>query len=374
MGYEGLTTYRIEDLSYIKINGRTGRDKGSIALFWTGSGIELNCKASELWIETEADFENYEPWISILINGVRVSRQMLYKGRQWICIFRGMDQSTAKVVTISKDMQAMSGDEKHMFLIHSIKTDGEFLPLPEKKMKLEFIGDSITSGEGIIGAKQENDWISMWFDSVDHYAAITAKGLNADVRILSQSGWGVYCSWDNDPNAALPKYYTKVCGILHGDRNHVLGADAENDFTEWRPDYIIVNLGTNDTSAFHNPGWTDSSTGITYKQRLNEDGTFNEEDITKVQLAVYEFLKLLRNCNKEAVIIWAYGMIGKEIWTVISTALENYKTQFKDEKVFLVDLPQMTEESTGARYHPGVLAHEKAAEILIDSINKHLNH
>ena len=36
---------------------------------------------SELWIEVEADYDIYEPWINIVINSVPVSRQMLTSGK-----------------------------------------------------------------------------------------------------------------------------------------------------------------------------------------------------------------------------------------------------------------------------------------------------
>ena len=64
--------------------------------------------------------------------------------------------------------------EKAHILIHSLKTDGEFDKVEEKSMNIEFIGDSITSGEGSIGAKKEDDWISMWFTSHNNYAVMTA--------------------------------------------------------------------------------------------------------------------------------------------------------------------------------------------------------
>ena len=58
---------------------------------------------------------------------------------------------------------------------------------------------------------------------------LTAKKLEADFRIISQSGWGVLSSWDNDPKCAIPKYYEKVCGVVNGERNEELGAYEYKD-------------------------------------------------------------------------------------------------------------------------------------------------
>lgn len=154
---EKLQTYALSDVSHLKVHGRTTGQRSPLTLFWTGSAIEINVKGSELWVEIESDYDLYEPWISILINGVPVSRQMLTAGRYWICIFRGMNENVVKNVRIVKDVQAMNGDPGCSLQIYAFKSDGVFLPVEEKPYKIEFIGDSITSGEGAIGAKEEED-------------------------------------------------------------------------------------------------------------------------------------------------------------------------------------------------------------------------
>lgn len=193
--------------------GRTAIYGDGLALFYTGSGIGCDVRAAELWLELEAHYSAYEPWINIWVDDVMVSRLMLTEGRHSLCLFRGMNPEVVKRIKVLKDVQAMSGDTAHALLFHSLRTDGEILPAPVFANRIEFIGDSITSGEGAIGAKQEEDWISMWFSVENNYAHMIATDLNADFRIVSQSGWGVHSSWDNDPKAALPKYYRRVCGL-----------------------------------------------------------------------------------------------------------------------------------------------------------------
>ncbi|MDF2943681.1 MAG: family lipase, partial [Herbinix sp.] len=329
-----------------------------------------NAKGSELWIEVEVDYDTYEPWISIVINSVPVSRQMLLTGRYWICVFRGMNENAIKNVKIVKDVQAMSGDPECCLLIHTVKFDGEFMPVEEKPYKVEFIGDSITSGEGSIGAKIELDWIPMWFSAINNYCKMTAEVLNAEYRIISQSGWGVLTSWDNNPHANIPEYYEQVCGILTGRKNEVLGAFKENDFASWQPDVVVVNLGTNDSGAFHSPEWKDELIGETHKQRLNEDGTYNEEDLASFENAVVNFLIKLRKYNEKAHIIWAYGMIGIPLMPAIYRAVDSYSIKTGDKKVSAFQLPNNTEETVGARSHPGVLAHERAAKELSDYLKQ----
>lgn len=118
--------------------------------------------------------------------------------------------------------------------------DGEFLPLPAPAYRLEFIGDSITSGEGAIGAKQEEDWVSAFFSAVPHYARLTAEALGAEWRIISQSGWGLLSGWDNDPRHRVMDYYEQVCGVAAGAHNAALGARQPYDFAAWPADAVII--------------------------------------------------------------------------------------------------------------------------------------
>lgn len=367
---ENLKLYKIDNIENIKLYGRNGLSSSSMALFWTASGFEVNVKASQLWMDVEIDYDLYEQWISVEIDGDLVSRQMLIKGSYSICLFRGMNSEVIKNVRVYKDVQAMNMDDRCMFLIHGLKTDGSFEPIEDKKMKIEFIGDSITSGEGAIGAKIEDDWISMWFSSINNYAVMTAKELDADFRLLSQSGWGVLCSWDNNPNYALPKYYEQVCGVINGERNRNLGALDKNDFEAWQPDFIVVNLGTNDGGAFNSPEWKDEKSGETFKMHINEDGSYNKKDIEKFEDALIKFLCKIRRNNKNSKIIWAYGMLGIPMMEYIYRAVDLYKNEFNDRNVSIVQLPNTTEETIGARLHPGKLSHEIASKQLANYIKE----
>lgn len=353
---------------YIKIHGRTTSERSPLTLFWTGSGIELNATGSELALEIETDYEQYEQWISIWINGAEVSRLMLEKGRRWITLFRGMNAANVKNIRVIKEVQAMSGDEHSLLQLHAVKGDGMLLPVQSKPYRLEFIGDSITSGEGAIGAREEEDWLPMFFSASQNYTKLTADRLDAEYRVLSQSGWGVLTSWDNNPNSALPRYYEQVCGLLSGERNEALGAKQLHDFSSWQPDVVIVNLGTNDNSAFYQPPWKDEQTGVEYKQRLLEGSSYHPDDIAAFETAAAAFLHKLRACNKRTHLVWAYGMLGIPMLPAIYRAVERYKQESGDDNISVFQLPMMNDATVGARSHPGQPAHAKAAEELANYI------
>jgi lysophospholipase L1-like esterase len=360
----------IKDIKNIKIHGRTTSNREPLILFWTASGFECNVSGSELWVEVEVGFDVCEPWFSYTVNGDWVGRQMLQKGRYWICLFRGMTAENVKNVRFYKDLQAMSNDADNLIKIHALRHDGEFYPVEDKKLKIEFIGDSITSGEGLFGAKTDWDWIPMCFSSLKNYAYFTSTKLGAEYRVFSQSGWGVHCGWDNNLNSALPKYYREICSLALGDEIKRLGAHEPKDFEAWQPDFIIVNLGTNDAGAFDSPEWTDEATKITYKQRKNLDGTYNRDDVRAFQKDLKGFLYTLRECNKNANIIWCYGMIGTNLQLPICEAISEYISETDDNKVSYLQLPATDDTNVGAREHPGELCHRQAADVIAKYITK----
>ncbi|MGN0706523.1 MAG: GDSL-type esterase/lipase family protein [Faecalibacterium sp.] len=361
---EHLTRVPLSVLPHVRVLGRSaGRDP--LTLFWTASGIELIFTGSELWVDFFADYELVEPWVSVELNGAWLARFAVNPGTSRVCLFRGMTPGTPKHVRLLKDVQAMFDDPRHCLQITGLAyREGEFLPLPAPAYRLEFVGDSITSGEGTLGAVQEEDWVGAFFSAENHYARMTADALGAEYRCISQSGWGVVSGWDNDPRHILPLYYPQVCGVAQGERNAALGAQQPNDFAAWQPDAVIINLGTNDNGAFDNPAWIDPQSGQRFEQRLLPDGTFRPADAQRLADSVTEFLALVRQKNPDALLVWCIGMLGSRILPVLQQGVEQYKAATGDARACLLRLPETTPETVGARQHPGVENHRAAARVL----------
>ena len=337
----------------------TGRDP--LTLYWTASGIELLFDGTELWVDFACDYAVNEPWVSVELNGAWLCRFAVSPGQSRICLFRGMAPGSVKHMRLLKDVQAMSGDPRHLLQITALEYDGgTFRPLPAPKLRLEFVGDSITSGEGAIGAQAETDWVSAFFSAENHYARMTADALGAEYRIVSQSGWGIVSGWDNDPHHTLAPYYTQVCGV----QPNAPGAGQPYDFAAWPADAVIINLGTNDGNAFRNPPWTDPATGETFKQHLLPNGQYDPADAERLVQAVCDFLMLIRSKNPDALLVWCYGMLGTPLLPLLQQGTARYRAASGDARMELLLLPETTPETKGAREHPGTAAHRAAAEVL----------
>ena len=323
--------------SRIKIMGRAANGAEGIDFFWSASGFEVNSNGSELWAQIASDYDKFEVWISVWLNGVQTARLMLNKGTNDVCLYRNLPAAKAKNIRVYKETQAMGDDDKHRFLLKSLSTDGDLLPVTPQPLRIEFIGDSITSGEGTVGAKGETDWTSIFFGATKTWAFKLARMVGADFNVISQSGWGVVCGYDGNLSHALPKYYGEVCSVANR-----FGGEREWDFSNFEPDWVIVNLGTNDQNPCQ-----------------------SRPDIAEIfEAGVISFLTKIRAGNPKAKIVWCYGMIGHILAEQIERAVDAYKKQSGDKDVQYILLPEIDMEKTGALSHPTEAQQQEAADYL----------
>lgn len=346
------------ELPLVRTLGRNTLDGQAVTLWHTGSGFLCRFTGSELRLHVAADFASFEPWLSVEVNGAWLQRLPLPRGESEVCLFCGSTPGTVKQVRVLKECQAMPEDPAHRVrLLGLAGQEGQFLPLPPPRYRLEFVGDSITSGEGLAGAQSETDWLPMFFSAVPHYARLTADALDAEYRIFSQSGWGLCSGWDNDPRHVVMDYYTTVCGQC--------GDGTACDFDGWPADAVILNLGTNDCGAMEQPAWKDPVTGQSFRQEDTPAGR------ARVTAAVVRALRTVRRCRPQALLVWAYGMVGDGLRPAIESGVRQYGAETGDVRAFFLPLPAAVPATMGAREHPGPACHRQAAEVLTAFLREH---
>lgn len=385
MNLENASIYSMQEIPFIKYLGRGTSEsvieKNKAILFWSASGFTVCLKGSEIWALVECSFSTYEIWCCVEVNGRIISRTMLSKGKNWMCLMRGYPVNAINTITFYRDSQPMPTELEQYLIIHqlAIKNSSQFHPLSDKQFRIEFIGDSITSGEGLAGAPSEKNWMSAWISSSDTYAVQTARILDADFQIISQCGWGVITSWNNNPNDNIPRIYEKRCGLMIGEFQESLGSQIDHpiDSSQWSPDVIVVNLGTNDDIAFRSPAWVNKKLGVQYKLRTDAQGAATDEDGMKFARGVMDFLITLRKIHPNAIIVWVWGMMEIPIVEpYLNIGLDLYIKEH-DQKVYRIKLPskicEKYEKDKGSRGHPGPKTHRKAAELLSGFIQKIIN-
>ncbi|MEV5879625.1 RICIN domain-containing protein [Streptomyces sp. NPDC052101] len=156
-----------------------------------------------------------------------------------------------------------------------ISTFGGFVAAPggavltkpaARNRQIEFIGDSLTVGYGNLSNSRDctSDQLKRTTNADVSYGALTARQLNADYQINGFSGLGMVRNYGGgSPDVTYRTFYDRALQSVSGDV-------WQNPGT-WRPQVVVVNLGTNDFSPLK-PGesWTPDSLAAAYRSAYTD--------------------------------------------------------------------------------------------------------
>ena len=140
-------------------------------------------------------------------------------------------------------------DCSYDYRVSGFETDGEFLqaaPLPERK--LEFYGDSVTSGAAIEcvdyvahtdPCSNDSCYDNSWYS----YAWQTARRLNAQVHLVSQGGIAVFNNtgyFHGPETIGMEDTWNRLCYFPEA------GKFSKWDFARYVPDAVVFAIGQND--------------------------------------------------------------------------------------------------------------------------------
>lgn len=186
---------------------------------------------------------------------------------------------------------------------HGFYTDDKPAKLPKRKRQIEFIGDSYTVGYGNISPSREcnNEELFNTTHSQLAFGPLVAKHFNADYQINASSGFGIVRNYNgHSPDKSLIGLYPFT---LHSN-NYIYNSD-------WKPQVIVIGLGTNDFSTKLNEG-----------ERWKTRTELQEDYINKY----VEFVKSLQRKNPKAhFILMASTNAENEIANQVTKVLEQLK-------------------------------------------------
>ena len=307
-------------------------------LCWTGSSLVIRARLREWYAEIEADWTDQTPYMGVLADGAPVARFALSKGCHRYPLLTGMDDITEHELSLMRDTQPMGGEENLTVRIRGMEIFGELLDVPAKPL-IEVIGDSLTTGEGTLGPKNAMEWRSVWFSGMRSWAQTLCSELDARGEWVSQSGWGVYTSWDNRREGAIPAIYESVAA-------HSAYAHLRHDFARHPVKAVVINLGTNDWNAL---------TGLDEADRQERPGQIYE--------AALSFLRQIHRCRPGTPILFSYGMCGDGLADILRSAVQK-DAEAASSPVLYLQLPECPEEELGSRAHPGAW-HQRRCGLLI---------
>lgn len=210
---------------------------------WPGVYFEGRFKGRSVTVKVET---NGEP-LRLLVDGA-VKATLAGPGETEFTVSELADAE--HVVRLEKVTESQTGGPRFL----GFTTSGTALPWQARKRQIEFIGDSHSVGYGNTSTTRECDEarVRATTDTQLAFGPLVAKRLGADYRVIAYSGYGVVRNYAGKlPGENLPKIYPRA----------LPGEPAAADDAGWRPQVIVVNLGTNDFSTPLKPGeaWQDDA-------------------------------------------------------------------------------------------------------------------
>ena len=313
----------------IKIHGRTIY-AGGLYLSWSNSGVEFKFKGTRAEFYFNEYWDSQGAYVKLFADKSETKHALFGKASKIIFESENDTTHTLKLLRIS------AGDV--YLVLNKIRIYGkqpEFLtPDAEKELKIEFIGDSITCGYGVMAPKDQTVYVTSEEDSTMTYAYMTSEILNADLRTVSISGQGV-C------NNAGGEKGTVFSEIFDMKLRHHTGYDHST----WTPDVVVLNCGTNDV-----PG------GTTLDEMYKESGLLVDK---------------VRKAYKDAKIIWTFGMMNDKFHETFNQMVKD-KNEEGDKNVYYLPLDKISAEKNeiGGNGHPNTNASVKVSKKLSEFIMK----
>lgn len=316
----------------VKFMGRNYTENGVHYFSWTNGGFEFNFHGTgaACTIHSNGAGGTNLGYLNVYVDDVLTKTVTLGATKQSVVLATGLtDEShTVRVVKRTNGRSSSAGVSRIWL------EEGGHVHQPDapSSRKMQFVGDSITVGYGSMGDGTETDWSTATEDGTITYAALTAEYFNAENHTIAVSGRGIVKNVGGDTNDYAPAMYEYTDW-----RNH-----SQWDHSNYVPDVIVINYGTNDNSA-----------GVT---------------AADFKAGCKAFVQQVRADNPTSIIIYAYGFMGNPYATQVSEVVSELKAAGDDKVHYLALTPITADEKCLG--HPNAAAHADRAQTLIAKVKE----
>jgi len=297
-----------------------GRTSASGQYQWPGLYFESKFRGGSLYFTTGSG----DVILHVLVDGVPVGTLVKPRPGDWRIdgLVEGPHVVRVEAVTESQDAPNAFGG-------FALPPGSRALAGSPRKRQIEFIGDSHTVGYGNTSKTRDCTEDDVWAttDSSVAFGPKVARHYDADFQVNAISGRGIVRNYDGSEGDPLPVAYPFVL-LDHGAR-------YEN--SSWRPQVIVIALGTND---FSTPLHAD-------EKWPTRDALHADFETTYVR-----FLGDLRERNPNAFfVIWATELAEREIQAEAGKVVAQRQAQ-GDQRIAFIPVDGLA--MTGCNWHPSV--------------------
>jgi hypothetical protein len=227
----------LEESPYINWMGRTALSNGKVFFYYTASGFEVHfygTKLTAVFTSTYATNAVRRPYLSIQLDGEtnpwNAKVVALTASPQEVVLAEGLDLGHHVVRVYKRSESSQSATA-----LGNVYTDGYLVEKDvDQRLKIEFIGDSLTCGFGNLGKSGAEPFRTETEDGLLSYASLTSRMLDANYHIVAVSGIGMNIS----------PYASVNMGVVYPKTD--IGKSTPWDYNRFIPDVIVLNLGAND--------------------------------------------------------------------------------------------------------------------------------
>ena len=321
------------------IHGRTQETKEGLSFNWTCAGVTVSFTGKVLQVRLRA--EDGCPWIAAADEtGKLLNRQVCQTSKDWYTLWQTevSGRYTVRLVRLTENTRGR-------LTLLAVACDGTVHEPEEPRLRIEFVGDSITCGYGNEADDPMEHFLPQHENGWQTASARAARALCADWSCVSVSGItvsaGKYKNTYHAGNISMEQLY----------RYTDLPADYARQKTpeEWSfaahpVDAIVVNLGTNDEDML--------ISAQSCQQRQEERAFFRQRYCA--------LLKQIRGYNGSSPwIVCTLGPLRYALWDTILGAVDDYRRMTGDEHIVCQKLlaQDPEKEGLGGDNHPTLRTH-----------------
>ena len=201
-------------------------------------------------------------------------------------------------------------------------------------LKIEFIGDSLTSAQGL--------------DYSLSYVVEASRILNAQFHVIARGGMGLYKNAGNGgADASLPYYY---------QFSELQGTKKENAYS-YHADLVVINIGAND--------------GYNLINQIT-DAAEKEAYIAEFEKRYYELIDEVLVANPDASVLCTYAqlVVQNDIINCVESAVAKYKADHPEVKIDTFRFASTFDRAENDSGHPGPKTHKRDGEDLAKKIQE----